>query len=163
MNDILKQMRAEGDPFQEARSAHSLDVRILKQIAAVFDLNYWLLFSDPEFGLEWFNRNFRFPVTLASRRTKTNPVLLLKDRKKTKIWKDYLSILEEHELGLKLALIFPMPEIGAKLWVMHNYWLCPRSPGQARIEWVATSEDDGIIVESLDLMLHALKRSGLSP
>lgn len=147
--DILRDSAEDN----EAESEGKLSVRAAAYVCRFFSIK--CNEDDPEFGLAWFHENYSgFPVSLESRRIKTNIVELFQKPGKTKLWKEFNTLRGENGL----ALIVPLTGHGSGgLFVMHNYFNISSDDLAVRIVHGCDCAN-GFVFEGLQSFLTGIKQ-----
>lgn len=102
--------------------------------------------------LAQFHKDYDFPVSLAVRKIQADPGDFLLRFNKTKIWKEYISLVSSYG-GSKVGLIFPCCR---KIYVLHNAVEQPVTPGHVCFTVQAAVSDYGSRFEPLASFLSGV-------
>jgi hypothetical protein len=83
---------------------------------------------------------------------------LVKRPTKTKLWDAYMDELADNNYQWQ-AMFFMLDQIGMS--VIHNVWSLSAVPGELRILRRAVSRDRGIIIDSSQGFMDAIREDGL--
>lgn len=157
----LNEVLYEFDRSDKVEAEHKLSVRATKTIMRFFGMEPGSFARAPEFNIDWFQEQQPdFPIRLETRRVQLKPERIFLNMIKGKPWKLFTAVLEEHDFG-RVGVI--MSAYNQRLYVFHNWWNLPPVAGHTRMIRQATSGDSGVIFETLESLLHAIKAQGWSP
>lgn len=157
LNAILNEL----DSSDNAPAEHNLSVRAAKIVMNFFDMEPGFLARMPEFGMAWFHEQHTdFPIRLEVRREKVDITKVFLNAIKTRAWKKYIAVLEEYDFE-RVGVI--LSANNQRFYVLHNWWNLPQAPGCMRMTRCASSGDSGVIFESLETLLQAIKLQGWTP
>jgi len=151
----------EFDSADKVSAEHNLSVRAAKTVMRFFGMEPGKLARAPEFGVDWFHENHPdFPIRLETRRVQIHSEKIFLNMIKGKPWKTFVSVLEEHDFA-RVGVI--MSAHNQRLYVFHNWWNLSPPAGYTRMVRRASSGDSGVIFETLECLLQAIKAQGWSP
>lgn len=144
----------------QAASDHNFSKRALCKFCEGFLIDVSTQKHDSEFGFGWFHDEYpHFPLRLEAKRTEIALDKAAKDMTKAWFWNVYIGLLEQTTYD-HLAMFAPIVKGG--LYVVHNHLSLAAAPGFSRIVHTGHNET-GVIVESVDAFVAALKKAGVTP
>lgn len=157
----LNEALNEFDVADSVSAEHGLSARAAKTIMRFFAVEPGFLAKQPEFGMAWFHDQYSdFPIRLEVRRERMDLAKIFLTTIKTRAWKTYVSVLEEYDFD-RVGVI--MSSHNQRLHVFHNWWNLSQAPGYTRMVRRAASGDSGVVFESLESLLQAIKLQGWTP
>lgn len=167
MSDSLKERFNRFKEQSAAASRQAFAKKAAHKLCSFFVIDDKEMQFDPEYGFEWIRQEFSgIPVYLEAIRLRGTTFEDLASRiTKTKLWEEYFGLFDQLNLdkyGGRLAVVFEMESLG--LYVMHNWWALPQTPGHTRLTRVSSqSTERGIVVEPYDAFLLEMKETGWNP
>lgn len=147
------------DIEQAARADHAFDLKCLERVLSVIGTQRPKESdTEEELSLDWFNNEYNPMVRLASRRSHSSLLDIVRRPTKSDAWVSFMGVLEENGFGMT-AMFFPMDGVG--LSIIHNVWSLSAIPGHTRIMRPASSSDRGIIIDEAAPCLEAFVKDGL--
>lgn len=157
----LDEVLNEFDSSDSVSAEHNLSVRAAKSVMRFFAMEPGSLVNLPEFGMAWFHdQHPDFPMRLEVRKERLEITKIFLTTVKTRAWKQYVAVLDEYDFG-RVGVI--MSARNQRLHVFHSWWNLPQASGYTRMVRCASSGDSGVIFESLEALLQAIKLQGWAP
>jgi hypothetical protein len=131
--------------------------KALLQFCKFFGIAYRGMENDMEFNFVWLHKEYpNIPIRIEAKKLKNVDIeKLFSALTKSELWSTYFSLMAELDRE-HIALVTQI--VGEGLYVIHNSWSMPATPGFTRLVRIASDSEKGIIVEPYQSFLLSLRK-----